>query len=207
MPSPHSLQPLASESHHILIRVWHVERPILLPRQHHVRAWLCVFVFCFGRNVWKEKFGILHGWGPNFLISWYDTLEWLSPLDWFLGFSWPPCCTPVCKSVVNTGCEDAIWHLFLCAAFLAISSSPFHVFLHHKIVPLSSACLSWMRPGRGWGVFEWFGMQRQHRSVSLQEPSPYLLNGLWAREQKQREAEWEWLDSLQRAGRKRTAAR
>lgn len=138
----------------------------------------------------------------NFLIRKKKKISfWL-----IFGFSLPVCHTAVCKSV-NPGFEDATWHLFLSAGFLTFPSSPFLVFLCHKIVPLSLACLRWMRPGWGLRVVEWFGMQRQHHSVSLQEPSPYLLNGLWAREQKQREAEWEWLDSLPRAGRKRTAAR
>lgn len=91
-------------------------------------------------------------------------------------------------------------------SFLTPSST--HILLVFAIVPLLFACLSQARLVLvGVGTFEWFGMQPQRHSVSLQEPSPYLLNGLWAREQKQREAEWEWLDSLQRASLEWTAAR
>lgn len=173
--------------------------------------------FCSGRNVWKERFGIFRRSNHNFLIFrftlWYDTLEWISPFDWFLAFL----CYQAADLSVNLWLTLAVKMMFdNLLPFLSLFSM--HLFLPsllHLFMSSSATELCHCLPeqdeagGRGLvgGVFEWFGMQRQHRSVSLQEPSPYLLNGLWAREQKQREAEWEWLDSLQRAGRKRTAAR
>lgn len=155
----------------------------------------------------KRSLAFFLGSNNNFVISWYNTLEWISLVGWFLAFLCH-CAAHLSVNLLTQAAKmpfdifSSLWVLFI---FFAMYSTAFLVFLYHKIVPLSFACLRWMEPG--WGVFEWFGMQRQHHSVSLQEPLPYLLNGLWAREQKQREAEWEWFDSLQRAGRKLTADR
>lgn len=172
---------------------------------------LCVCGFCvvLGEMLCeKRSLAFFLGSNNNFVISCYNTVEWISPVGWFLAFL----CHCAAHLFINLLTQAAkmpfdifssVWFFFF---FFAMYSTAFLVFLCHKIVPLSFACLRWMEPG--WGYLNLvFGMQRQHHFVSLQEPLPYLLNGLWAREQKQREGEWEWFGSLQRASRKLTADR
>lgn len=119
--------------------VWH---PTLLPRQHNVCDWLCASVCawlscppcfwekcCAKRKVWH--FARIKSQLSNFLIRYLgmDFSFWL-----IFGFSLPPCCTPVCKSLVNTGCEGAIWQLSVFSSvhlFFTFSSSPFLIFLCH----------------------------------------------------------------------------
>lgn len=104
------------------------------------------------------------------------------------------------------------WRFCLLSHFPPVSISSFNInstgwldfYLqknHHRIKmifllkSLFSFSLRWMKPGRGCcnDLVCSDGAILFHCRSLL----PYLLNGLWAWEQKQREAEWEWFDSLQ----------
>lgn len=158
---------------HNLVRVWQEEK-VLLPRQKRSRVAVNVFFFFSFLIFWQKCAAVLHFWSNNILIfpaSLYLRLAMISP-----------CCTAVGTSV-SKGSQETPFDIIAPPSFFRQVLCGFSCPDTKLWVCLLPAWARWSQVG---GYLNDLVCRDNGILFLRSSLPPYLLNGLWTRQQKKK---------------------